>query len=292
EILYFFTPRTMKGKFLHIGAVVLGFIVTVQGAAALGLPHLHDARLAQIDAEEISQGEESRIRFSDTERVLPAIKASPSQQSMSSSLAAAEELSLEEQMVQRMNEQRREQRRERNDRMQRNQNQYQDDQGNQNQNNQNRQDQNRNQNNQRNQNQDRQNNPNNQNNQNQNGWDNGTICPDTDDERCFYPDSQRERCELFGGTYSNGRCSLEDSQWYRDREERRECEDRGGNYINGQCEMNNGTNRRYDGTRRYEDDGGNTERIQCEDQGGVYRNGRCQMNTSHMNDRSNTSNER
>lgn len=76
----------MKGKVLNIGAVVLGFIFSVQSSYAMGLPQiLQIQKLTQIDAEEISRDEESRIRFSDVDDNPP--KVVPSQQTMSSMLA-------------------------------------------------------------------------------------------------------------------------------------------------------------------------------------------------------------
>lgn len=327
----------MKGNFLHIGSAVLGFLFVVQNASAQVPPEtdrmvqIFPEEVSQIDAEEasvesvdeVSSGNEgSHIRFSDTDRVAPAIQV-PSQQSMSSLLvqegylldvqyeSLLEQHSIrpsssqtgqqnqqnqryrqdqqnqryqdnqqdnqQDQRYQRDQDQQRRQQDQR-DQQRRQQDQQdqryqQDDQENQRyqRNDQDQQYRNEQQNQQRRQDQDQrrdQQQRDQRNQRNENGWNRneGSVCPNTDDERCFYPESQRKRCELFDGIYIDGVCYMRD-----DRNTRHdECERNEGVYINDQCYMENRQNNARD-----RDQG--TDRERCEDMGGQYRNGSCSI---------------
>jgi hypothetical protein len=255
----------MKGNFLHIGTVVLGFVFAIQGANAQMVPdedfdllaQIYPEEVSQIDAEEASGesasgevttgNEGSRIRFSDFEEVAPAIQEAPSPQSFSAQLSYGEievfgerieeEFSIRDgdTVHQRYQQNSQDQSYQRDQQYQRNQQQ-----------NQNRQQQGQ------------------QNQGRQNQWEleNGTICPNTDDQRCFYPDSQRKRCEMFDGVYIDGVCYMKDDSNLR----HDECESQGGIYVDDQCyRESEGMNDRNRGMQR--DD--------CEDMGGMYRQGSC-----------------
>ncbi|MGE3279305.1 MAG: hypothetical protein AB7J40_06025 [Candidatus Altimarinota bacterium] len=237
----------MKDKCFHIGSAVLGIFMFLSPATSYAqlvpdddqLVQLFPEEVSQIDAEETAENEQPHIRFSDVDQVTPAIQdSSSSQQSMSSWLVYDGSLidlqyssHLKEQSFQ-AQDAGREQGDQRNDRIQRNQQQqhekyqYQND---------------------------------------QRDWDSndGSICPNTDDERCFYPESQRKRCELFDGLYVDGVCYMRSD---RDMD-RESCENQGGLYMHQECYLEQGNNDRSRGL----------DREWCLDMGGQYRDGSCSI---------------